>query len=142
MSTIRQIDLDQDLPMLDAWWTAHKTVPVARPYLPNGWLVSVRGVPVAALFLYLDVNGKFAMVEYLTTNPECSSSRFLVDDVKLLVAYVEQKARDQGCVVITSMVVPGTGEERLYTRLGYVSGGDRPHQMWCKQLYMEESKCP
>lgn len=141
MSTIRQLDLDQDLPMLNKWWEAHKTVPVHRAFLPNGWLVSSAGVAVAALFLYLDVNGKFAMIEYLTTNPAVAFSRFLVEDVKELVAFVEQKARDQGCVVITSMVVPGTGEERLYTRLGYISGGDRPHQMWCKQLYTE-AKCP
>lgn len=128
--------------MLEAWWAGHKSVAVHRAFLPNGWLVSSRGQDVAALFLYLDVNGKFAMIEYLTTNPACSSSRFLVDDVKLLIAFVEEKARKQGCIVVTSMVVPGTGEERLYTRLGYISGGGQPHQMWCKQLYTEEPKCP
>lgn len=143
MSTIRPIVLSEDLPMLNEWWTAHKTVPVHEAYLPNGWMVSSGGVDVAVLFLYLDVNGKFAMVEYLTTNPKIAFSRYLLDDVRQLLAYVEEQARKQGCVVITSMVVPGTGESRLYQRLGYIPGGDRPHQMYCKQLYkMEESTCP
>lgn len=142
MSTIREIDLDKDLPMLNQWWEAHKTVPVHRAFLPFGWIISSCGIDVAALFLYQDVNGKFAMIEYLTTNPRMAYSRNLVDDVKQLVDHVEQVARDRGCVVITSMVVPGTGEERLYTRMGYISGGDRPHQMWCKQLYTEEPACP
>lgn len=128
--------------MLNGWWEAHKTVPVHKAYLPNGWMVSGGGVDVAVLFLYLDVNGKFAMIEYLTTNPKIAFSRFLLDDIRLLVDYVEQRARDQGCVVITSMVVPGTGEARLYNKLGYISGGDRPHQMYCKQLYkMEDVPC-
>lgn len=128
--------------MLDAWWKAHKTVPIHPAYLPHGWLVSSGETDVAALFLYLDVNGKFAMIEYLTTNPAVSLSKQLIADIRQLVAYVEQKARDQGCVVITSMVVPGTGEARLYNKLGYISGGDRPHQMYCKQLYtMGEATC-
>lgn len=138
MSIIRQIDLAEDLPMLKKWWEGHKAVVVHEDFLPDGWLISSGGIDIAALFLYLDRNGKFAMVEYMTTNPSIAFSRHLVDDIRELIAHVENVARAQGCKVITSMVAPGSSEDRLYQRIGYKPVGGPAHVMFCKPLYVKE----
>ena len=144
MSTIRELDLANDLPMLRKWWELHKAVPCPESFLPQGFLISAGGVDVAAAFLYMDVGGKLAMIEYLTTNPSVAFSRYLVEDVKALIAHVEAVAVKQGCTGIISMVAPETGEFRLMQRMGYLPPdvGAKPHVMFCKRLVKEEGKCP
>lgn len=144
MSTIRAIDLETDLPMLRKWWELHKAVPCPESFLPQGYLISAGGVDVAAAFLYLDAGGKLAMIEYLTTNPTVAFSRYLVEDVRALIRHVEEQAIAQGCTGIISMVAPGTGEDRLMQRMGYLppDAGAKPHVMFCKRLVKEESRCP
>jgi len=144
MSTIRAIDLETDLPMLRKWWELHKAVPCPEAFLPQGFIVSAGGVDVAAAFLYLDVGGKLAMIEYLTTNPSVAFSRYLVEDVKQLITHVESVALAQGCTGIISMVAPGTGEYRLMQRMGYLppDDGAKPHVMFGKRLVKEAVPCP
>lgn len=134
--SIRQIDMATDLPMIRQWWAEHKAIAVPDEFLPQGFIVQSGGVDIAAAFLYLDVTGKLAMIEYLTTNPRVALSRYLVEDVKRLIAHVELVAEKQGCSGIISMVAPNTGEERLMQRLGYLPPGEKdpPHRMFCKRL--------
>lgn len=134
MSTIRPIDLDTDLPMLRKWWDGHKALPCPEAFLPQGFIISSGGVDIAASFLYLDVGGRLAMIEYLTTNPSIAFSRFLVEDIKALISHIEGVARAQGCVGIISMVAPGTGEDRLMKRIGYIQADGPAHIMFAKHI--------
>lgn len=137
MTQIRSIELTTDLPMLQRWWDGHKAIAVPEVFLPQGYLISSGGVDIAAAFLYVDIGGKLAMVEYLTTNPNVAFSRFLVDDVKYLLLHIEGVAVSRGCKGIISMVSPGTGEDRLMRRMGYIPPDGPPHVMFCKQLVKE-----
>lgn len=143
MTQIRPIDLTTDLPMLRKWWEGHGAIACPEAFLPQGYLISAGGVDVAAAFLYLDVGGKLAMVEYLTTNPSVSFSRYMVQDVKMLLLHIEGIAKAHGCTGIISMVAPGTGEDRLMRRMGFLPPAENEpaHIMFCKKL-QEVVPCP
>src|SRR6185436_12782563 len=86
---IRPIILEKDLPVLRRWWEGHGALAVPEYLLPQGYMIDAGGVEIAAAFLYLDVSGKIAVTEYLTTNPTICFSRSLVEDVKKLLAHIE-----------------------------------------------------
>jgi hypothetical protein len=109
--------------------------------LPQGYLISAGGVDIAAAFLYLDVGGKIAVVEYLTTNPSICFSRYLVEDIKALIAHIEDIASARGSITILSFVAPGTGEERLLQRLGYQTSEGPAHRIYAKALIKEAASC-
>lgn len=148
MSTIRPIDLATDLITLRKWWEGHGALAVPEYLLPQGFMVTAGGVDIAAAFLYLDVGGKIAVTEYLTTNPSISFSRYLVDDVRKLLAHIEgvalagAVAAGRSSIMILSFVKPASGEERLMARLGYQSDGGGPHNIFLKPLTAEGGKCP
>lgn len=137
MHTVRPIVFPDDLPLLNAWWAGHGAIPCPESFLPQGWIVSAGGVDVAAAFLYLDVGGKIAAIEYLTTNPTIAFSRYLVDDVRRLVWHIEGEAHKRGATSILSFVKPNTGEERLYRRLGFTTDDGPPHKIWGKRITKE-----
>lgn len=124
-----------DLPMLSKWWTA-RGIPAADiiAQLPRGYMIEDGPLPMAAAFLYLDVDGVWAMTEWLTTNPAVAHSRFLVVAVKELLAHMEKISMERGCKTILSMVAPNTGEERLMQKIGYMTSGGPYHKMYAKPL--------
>lgn len=134
MNSIRALHRETDLPVVKSWWAKHGAIAVPDAFLPQGFVISSAGVDIAAAFLYLDAGGKLAMIEYLTTNPAISHSRELVEDVKQLITHVEEMAVAQGCEGIVSLVVPGTGEDRLMKRMGYYPPDGPAHAMYCKRL--------
>ena len=135
MHEIRKIDLDSDFPMLESWWIGHKSVVIPKHILPQGWLISAGGVDIAAVFLMLDVGGKWAVTEFLTTSPSVAFSRYLVEDIRKLLAHVESVAVAQGCTFIMSFIEPGSGEERMMRRIGYqAQAGERKHVIYAKPL--------
>lgn len=134
--TIRQVNLETDYPTLVKWWQGHKAPVMPRHVFPQGWVVGAAGVEIAMSFLYLDVGGTFAVIEWLTTNPSVAFSRSLVEAVKTLVAHIEEVARAQGCKFIISFIAPNSGEERLMKRIGYVTSPDKVwHKTYAKPLY-------
>jgi len=137
MSTIRQIDIEQDYPTLCKWWEGHKAVILPKHIIPRGWMVSAGGIDIAAAFLLLDVGGTWAVIEFLTTNPTVAFSRYLVEDIRRLVAHIEALGIAQGCTFIGSFVAPGAGEERLMTRLGYQKCDGPAHILYVKPLGKE-----
>jgi hypothetical protein len=131
---------DADYPMLQKWWDGHNSLPVPQHILPRGWVLASGPVDVVAAFLMLDVGGKFAVIEFLTTNPSVAFSRTLVQDVRTLIAHIEQRAMEQGCTWMMSFVAPGTGEERLMVRLGYQTSEGPAHRIYAKALMKKEEK--
>lgn len=132
---IRPLDPAIDYPRLTRWWEIRKIcIPLPVSLLPRGYMAEDGPVPIAAAFLYLDVDGKWAMTEWLTTNPAVAHSRSLVEGVHALLAHMEDMAREQGCTSIISMVAPGTGEERLMQKIGYETSEGPAHKMYGKVL--------
>ncbi len=131
---IRPVNLEEDYPKLLKWWEGHGSHPMPSYVFPQGWMVESGGVEIAASFLYLDVGGRFAVVEFLTTNPAVAFSRTLVQGVKELIGHIEGVAKEQGCKFIVGFVSPNTGEERLMQRIGYVSDQSPSHKLYAKNL--------
>lgn len=135
---VRKIVPEQDFPVIADWWVKHKVcIPLPMPLLPEGYIISAAGVDIAAGFLYLDANGKWAMIEWMTTNPAMAYSRTLVEAWKELAAHIENVARGRGCQSVISMVTPGTGEERLFRKCGYITSEGPAHKMYGKLLVKE-----
>lgn len=124
--------------MLMAWWEGHGLKPLGKIIFPNGGAVAYAGNrPVAMAFLYLDRDGRLGMIEWTSTNPARDiPGRDKLCGVKALWAHLEMEARLMGCKCMLSMVRPGSSEERMMTRLGWVGSGDQeiPHVMYAKQL--------
>lgn len=132
---IREIDLDMDYVKLCLWWDGHKSLHVPKAFLPIGFIAEEEGHDIAACFLYLDVTGKCSMIEYLTTNPTFSFSKKTLVAFRMLIAHCEELSMKQGCRAIISMVGPGTSEERILGRLGYItSEKDGGHKLFGKVL--------
>lgn len=132
--SIRPTNLDIDYPTLCKWWEGHKALAMPQYVFPQGWVVSAAGVDIAMSFLYLDVGGKFAVIEWLTTNPTVAFSKSLVQAVQYLVAHIEDVARAQGCKFIISFIEPKSGEERLMARIGYQTSDGPSHKLYAKGL--------
>lgn len=136
---IRSLDPSLDYPRLTRWWEARKIcIPFPVSLMPRGYIVEDGPVQIAAAFLYLDIDGTWAMTEWLTTNPAVAHSRSLVEGVYALLAHMEYVAREQGCTSIISMVAPGTGEERLMQKIGYITSEGPAHKMYGKVLAPKE----
>ncbi len=138
---IRSYVAEKDLPMLMEWWGKHGVLPVPPALLPQGFIAEEGGNDYAACFLYLDVSGKCAMVEYLTTNPDFSFSRKSLAAFKALLFHVEHLTLAQGCGAIISMVAPGSSEERIMKKLGYITSSGPSHRMYGKVLVEQEASC-
>ena len=138
MSQIRPIDLATDLAILRKWWDGHGALSVPENLLAQGCICTSGGVDICAAFYYMDVSGRIAVIEWLTTNPSVAFSRYLVDDVRRLIAHIEalayaqcDKAGSKGCTIL-SFVAPGTGEERLWKSIGYTTSEGPSHRIYAK----------
>lgn len=126
---------------MDKWIAGHKAIPMPHYVFPQGWIVGDGTVDIAMSFLYMDVGGRFAVIEFLTTNPQVAMSKSLVLGVKTLVSHIERVAIDQGCRFIISFVAPGTGEEHLMAKLGYETSPGPSHRLYAKPLTLAPP-CP
>ncbi len=133
---IQEIILEQDLATLQKWWADHKALPVPELFLQGakGYFCEAAGVRIAALFVYLGAGCKFAMVEFITTNPACAFSRDTAEAVHVLLNHAEKVALEAGCVSILSMVEPGSSGERIIGRMGYITSAGPSHRLWGKAL--------
>lgn len=131
----RLIIPESDFSTLARWWEVRKIcIPFPASLMPRGYLVEDGPVQIAAAFLYLDIDGAWAMTEWLTTNPSLAYSRSLIEGVHVLLTHMEETARARGCTSIISMVAPGTGEERLMQKMGYITSEGPAHKMYGKVL--------
>jgi len=136
------IELERDYPMLCKWWSGHKANPPAKIILPRGWVAAGSGLPIAACFLYV-AEGKIAVIEYMTTNPQVAHSRELWITVCALYDYLEKVAKDEGCQAIISFVKPNSSEQRIMVRMGYATSDDDPgHKLYGKPLQNQEKWTP
>jgi hypothetical protein len=135
---IRAFNHESDYPNLVKWWTGHHATILAVEVLPRGWVVTAGGVDIACAFMLVDVDGKWAVMEFLTTNPSVAFSRHLVADIRALAAHIEAVAIHQGCTFILSFVGADTGEERLMKGIGYLESDGKRHKIFAKSLVTKE----
>ena len=134
MITLHPFDPETNYSELCSWWTGHNVPCIPKLVLPRGWMASGSGLNIAASFLYV-ADGKLAMIEWTTTNPKCCWSKDMLMSVKSLWAHLESVAAAERCVAMMSMVRPGSGEQRLMGKLGYINpSDDKGHLMYIKAL--------
>lgn len=126
---IRPIDNEKELPILRSWWDARgaSSLP-ADVFIPaRGYVAESGGVLVAAAWLFVapGTAGGIGVLEFMSTNPEVTVGRNLLECVKALYAHIENQAWELGCGSVISFVAPGTGEEHQMTRHGWsdLTGG-------------------
>jgi hypothetical protein len=122
MISIRQLNPEKDLAVVQAWWRLRSAPQLPGEILPRGWIASGAGVDLAASFLYL-VEGKIGVIEWTTTNPRVAVGPDVVAAVKSLYEHLENVAWDAGCPVVISFVDPGSWEHRTMAKRGYAEAG-------------------
>lgn len=134
MITFRPFEPEKDFPMLQSWWKRHGVQEVPKLLLVRGWIAEGAGLAIAASFLYLDPKN-IAMIEWTTTNPQCSFSRDSLEAVKGLYRTLEAAAKEAGCLAIFSLVKPNGSEQRIMSKMGYAaSSDDVGHLLYAKPL--------
>jgi hypothetical protein len=142
MIHFRPIIIQEDYETLCSWWRDHHVLAVPKMILPRGWMAEASGVEIAASFLYMDP-GKIGVIEWTTTNPKCAFSRDLLMAVKGLYEHLEAVAKAEGCIAVLSFVKPKGSEERIMSKMGYVtSAEDCGHRLYAKPLVGVENYHP
>lgn len=142
MINFRPVEIEKDYPTLQQWWKGHNALEVPREILPRGWIAQEGSCELAASFLYV-AEGKIAVIEWTTTNPKCSFSRDLIFAVKGLFSLLESVAREEGCAAVISFVKPNGSEQRIVSKMGYVtSTDDVGHRLYAKPLKNEAAWNP
>jgi len=130
--------------MLVRWWTYRGIAPLPLEIFPATGVVSVYGkLPLAMSFLYLDVGGTIAMIEWTSTSPADAPQKHKLKALLACWGELERIARDKGCKLVLSMVDPTGSERRLMEKRGYLvqKKGDKDHIMVAKTLRYEEAPC-
>ncbi len=130
MISIRQLNPETDLAVVQAWWRLRSSPEIPAAVLPRGWIASSTGVDLAASFLYL-AEGKIGVIEWTTTNPRVAAGPEVVEAVKALYAHLENVAWDAGCPIVISFVAPNSWEHRTLVKRGYAGAGGQ-HVMVAK----------
>lgn len=130
------LNLEQDYPMISAWWTGHKSPVVPAPvfFSAQGFKAVEEGIAYAASWLYVvpGTRGGIGIIEFTTTNPEMSFSKKVLAAVKSLYAHVESVAWSQGCGSIMSFVAQDGSESRIMDKTGFVNVGGPAHLIYGK----------
>lgn len=128
----------EDYATLLGWWAGHKALPVPEILLPRGWFALADGVEAAASFIYI-AEGKIAVIEWTTTNPACSGFRTPLLAVKGLFNFLEEQAKEAGCLMVLSFVKPNGSEEHILKREGWATSQDDPgHRLFAKPIVGQE----
>lgn len=118
MIHVREITLDQDHPVLTAWWTAHGWPVVPRVILPKlGVMAMDGGLRVAAAFVYMDNSCGVCMLEWLVTNPDSTGKQSLAGIGAVIEFLAERVLELDYGVMLTSCRQPALA--RIYERHGF-----------------------
>jgi hypothetical protein len=140
---VRRIQLDEDYPVVKTWWEKRGSPAPQVLLLPAvGVIAEMDGQPVACAFLYEDISGRVAMVEWEATNPEVGSALKVVRGLNMVFDFFEQFARDQGYLVVLSWVAKEHGDGRLLERRKWVKCPGERHEMMAFSTQPQEAPCP
>jgi len=103
MVEARKFDLSSDYDILFKWWRAHGSFPPKPEHLsPNGIVVEVDGIPVAAGFLYR-TDSKICVFEFVVSDPEASKVN-RHNALKTLIKIIQEVAKDLGYTLIYTSI--------------------------------------
>lgn len=142
MITTRPTQLPHDYEMLMRWWAHRGMEPILPEMFPATGVVALYGtLPLAMSFLYLDIGGTMAMIEWTSTSPADEPQKHKLKALLACWGYLERLARDKGCKMVLSMVDPNGSEVRLMDRRGYFvqKKGEKNHIMVAKPLTKKDA---
>jgi hypothetical protein len=118
MTTLREITIETDYPLVSGWWEAHgfPVVPVA--VLPKLGVMAMDGeLPVTAAWLYMDNSTGVCMLEWLVTNPDATGRQSLAG-IAAVVGFLAERASEMNYgAMLTSCRQPALA--RIYERHGF-----------------------
>ena len=134
--TVRRIIIESDYPVLKTWWERRGTEAPNPVILPEIGVVAEQDRnPVACAFLYQDVSGRVAMVEWEATNPDAKTMAAL-RGLNMVFDFFEGFAKEYGYAVVLSWVTEKRGDGRLLENRKWVKCPGERHAL------MAFSTCP
>lgn len=131
--TLRRIIMVNDYPTLKTWWERRGTPAPDPILLPTvGVVTEEKGAPVACAFLYEDVGGKVAMVEWEATSPD-STAMNSIRGLNMIFDFFENFAKSQGFAVVLSWVAQGRGDGRILERRKWIKCPGERHELMAYQ---------
>lgn len=140
---VRRIDLDRDYPVIKTWWERRGTESPSVVLLPNvGVIAETDDFPIACAFLYQDIGGLVAMVEWEATNPDCHSAMQTMRALNTVFDFFERYAIEKGFVVVLSWVAEKRGDGRILERRKWTKCPGERHALMAYQPVFEKDPCP
>lgn len=139
---VRVIQLEQDYPVIKTWWERRGAEAPHFALLPPVGVIAERdGVPIACAFLYQDVGGSVAMVEWEATNPDCNSAMETIRALNTVFDFFEKYAVNEGFLVVLSWVAEGRGDGRILERRKWTKCPGERHALMAFQPATKEAPC-
>lgn len=128
--------------MIRAWWEKRGTAAPDVGLLPEiGVIVEDETRAIACAFLYQDIAGRVAMVEWEATNPEVGSALTTVRALDMVFDFLETFSAKYGYAVVLSWVAEGRGDGRLLARRRWVKCPGERHELMAFATHPEEVPC-
>ncbi len=108
---------DQDYEMLKSWWAGHGWEAIPKEDLPDTGFIANE---CAFGCLYIDIHGRFAMLEWIVTDPKASPRECLKGLNEVLDRLVAM-AKEIGVKRMYS-VLKNVNLEKLYIKHGFIKG--------------------
>lgn len=110
-------DREQDYEMLAGWWKAHGWDALPCIDIPDTGFIANEN---AFACLYIDIHGRFGLLEWLVTNPDCSARESLKAINEVLDRCLET-AKEVGVKRLYS-VLKNENLVKLYQKHGFIKG--------------------
>ncbi len=133
--------MEQDWPAIVAWWDDPAQAPQPAILPEIGILAETETGIVAAAWLYQDISGRVAMIEWEYMNPE-ARKKDAVEGLRRIYDFIETYAVDNKIGAILTWVLPGTGIQRLLVRRKWMKCPGERHEMMAFVSNPKEATCP
>lgn len=110
-------DRETDYEELVRWWKSHGWDALPNEDLPDTGFIAN---DTAFACLYIDIHGRFAMLEWLVTNPD-SSARQCLKSINEVLDRCLDMCREIGVKRVYS-VLKNENLEKLYQKHGFIKG--------------------
>jgi len=131
--TVRRIIIKEDYPVLKTWWERRGSTAPSEILLPSvGVVAEDMGKATACAFLYEDVSGHVAMVEWEATNPD-NSAMTSIRGLNLIFDFFEKYSVKQGFSVVLSWVASNRGDGRILERRKWIKCPGERHELMAFQ---------
>ena len=110
-------DKDKDYDELCRWWTSHGWCALPKEDIPDTGFIAN---DTAFGCLYIDIHGRFAMMEWIVTNPD-AAPRDCLRSLNEVIDRLLATAKEIGVTRVYS-VLKHEKLEKLYQKHGFIKG--------------------